>query len=293
MNPHLSLVTPVHNGASYIEGNIRTITTALEDLDRPFEVIVVCDGCSDLTAERARDLGDPRVRVFNYAENRGKGHAIIQGVSRARGRLIGWLDGDLDIAPAMIVDAARRFDDTEIDAVIGSKRHPDSKVVYPWIRRLYSWGFQILVRVLFRINVRDTQVGAKVFRRELLDTVAPLLLVKRYAFDLEVLAVGAEFGFDRIEEAPINLSYRFSGSLINRAAVRSMFIDTLAIAYRIHLRHWYVRQFASRQRSRVDALHPSGPAGAARAPANSSVGDELGRGDRSEASAMVVAGDSA
>jgi glycosyltransferase involved in cell wall biosynthesis len=293
MNPYLSLVTPVHNGASFIEANIRAITTALERLERPFEVIVVCDGCSDPTAERARALADPRVRVLHYAQNRGKGHAIIHGVTHARGRLIGWLDGDLDIAPSMIVEATRRFDNAEIDAVIGSKRHPDSRVVYPRIRRLYSWGFQILVRVLFRINVRDTQVGAKVFRRELLDTVAPLLLVKHYAFDLEVLAVGAEFGFDRIEEAPINLSYRFSGSLINRAAVRSMFIDTLAIAYRIHVRHWYVRQYASRQRSRVDAHHPSGPVGAAPEPAKTDVGDELGHGDRREASAMLFAGDRA
>ena len=139
--------------------------------------------------------------------------------------------------------------------MIGSKRHPRSRVGYPRIRRIYSWGFQMLVRMLFRINVRDTQVGAKVFRRELLDTVAPLLLVKRYAFDVEVLAVGAEFGFDRIEEAPIDLSYRFTGSGINRAAVWCMFVDTLAIAYRIHMRHWYVRQFAAQQRSRVDELH--------------------------------------
>ena len=255
MNPHLSLVTPVHNGAAYIEQNIRSIVTVLEQLDRPFEVIVVCDGSSDLSAERAAGLADPRVCVLEYPDNQGKGHAILHGVSQARGRLIAWLDSDLDIAPEMIIEAARRFDADEIDAVIGSKRHPRSRVGYPRIRRIYSWAFQMLVRMLFRINVRDTQVGAKVFRRELLDTVAPLLLVKRYAFDVEVLAVGAEFGFDRIEEAPIDLSYRFTGSGINRAAVWCMFVDTLAIAYRIHMRHWYVRQFAAQQRSRVDELH--------------------------------------
>jgi glycosyltransferase involved in cell wall biosynthesis len=255
MNPHLSLVTPVYNGAAYIERSLRAIVAALERLERPFEVIVVCDGSSDLSPDRARALEDARVRVLHYPENQGKGHAILQGAREARGRLIAWLDSDLDIAPEMIVDAARRFDDAEIDAVIGSKRHPDSRVHYPRIRRVYSWGFQMLVRLLFRINVRDTQVGAKVFRRELLDTVAPLLLVKRYAFDLEVLAVGAEFGFDRIEEAPVELSYRFTGSGINHASVWCMFVDTLAIAYRIHIRHWYVRRFASHQRARVDELH--------------------------------------
>jgi hypothetical protein len=93
--------------------------------------------------------------------------------------------------------------------------------------------------------------------------VAPLLLIKRYAFDLEVLAVAAEFGFDRVAEAPVRLDYKFSGTGIDLAAVRRMLLDTIAIAYRIHVRHWYVRRFASLHRQRLDdeagqALPPPG-----------------------------------
>jgi dolichol-phosphate mannosyltransferase len=227
---------------------------ALERLQRPCEVIVVSDGSTDGTAERARAVGDPRVRVLSYERNQGKGVAVTCGLAYARGRLVGWLDSDLDIDPDVIVQAAGRFDRRpEVDAVIGSKRHPASVVDYPSIRRVYSWGFQLLVRMLFRVNVRDTQVGAKLFRREMLDTVVPLLLIKRYAYDLELLAVGAEFGFDRIEEMPVQLNYRFAGSGIGNAVVRRMFVDTLAIAYRIHLRHWYVRRYAALQRQRRDA----------------------------------------
>jgi glycosyltransferase involved in cell wall biosynthesis len=227
---------------------------SLDQLDRPFEVIVVCDGSSDRTAERAMAVSDPRVRVLRYDSQQGKGAAVTCGLAHARGRLVGWLDSDLDVEPDVIVRAARRFECApEVDAVIGSKRHPQSAVDYPLIRRIYSWGYQLLVRALFRINVRDTQVGAKLFRREMLDTVVPLLLVKRYAYDLELMAVGAEFGFDRIEEVPIRLDYRFSGTGIGSAAVRSMLVDTLAIAYRIHFRHWYVRRFAALQRARRDA----------------------------------------
>jgi glycosyltransferase involved in cell wall biosynthesis len=250
----LSLVTPVHNGATFIQRNLREIVKTLERLARPFEVLVVCDGGSDCSADLAREIGDDRIVVLDYSLQQGKGHAIAHGLRAAQGRLVGWLDSDLDVHPQVIVDAALLFDREPVDAVIGSKRHPDSKVHYPLLRRLYSWGFQMLVRMLFRINVRDTQVGAKLFRREMIDTVAPLLLIKRYAFDLEVLAVGAEFGFDRIQESPIELNYRFSGTGITSSAVRHMFVDTLAIAYRIHLRHWYVRQFASLQRQRMDAM---------------------------------------
>jgi glycosyltransferase involved in cell wall biosynthesis len=249
---HLSLVTPVFNGAGYIANNLRSIVVALEALQRPFEVIVVCDGSTDGSEGFARAVRDERVTVIHYPGNLGKGHAILYGLGQARGRLVGWLDSDLDIAPEAIVAAARRFDTAPVDAVVGSKRHPESSVAYPALRRVYSSGYQLLVRTLFRVNVRDTQVGAKVFRREMLDTVGPLVLVKRWAFDLEVLAVGAEFGFDRIEETAVKLRYRFSGTSINWHAVYRMLLDTLAIAYRIHVRHWYVRRFASLERHRMD-----------------------------------------
>jgi glycosyltransferase involved in cell wall biosynthesis len=263
--PALSLVLPVFNGANFIAASIRSVCGALEQLDGDFELVVVCDGSTDGTAECARGVGDRRVRVLHYGLNAGKGHAIAHGISVARGRIIGWLDSDLDIAPEVIVDFVRRMElGEEVDAVVGSKRHPQSRVRYPPIRRLYSFVFQLLVCVLFRIRVRDSQVGAKVFRREVLDTVAPLLVVKRYAFDLEVLAVGAEFGFDRVEEAPISLAYRFTGTGINWRAVGRMLVDTLAIAYRIHVRHWYVRRFAALHRQRLDdAMHaPLPPPGA-------------------------------
>ncbi|HEX6458342.1 MAG TPA: glycosyltransferase family 2 protein [Thermoleophilaceae bacterium] len=252
ISPCVSVVTPVYNGEHFISDNVRAILGALEELGRSFELIVVCDGSVDGTAACAEAVGDPRVRVLRYPVNQGKGHALLHGSAVAHGRLVAWLDSDLDIDPRFVVAAVTAFDHDPVDAVIGSKRHPASQVDYPWIRRFYSWGFQLLVRLLFRVKARDTQVGAKVFRRELIETVGPLLLVKRYAFDLEVLAVAAEFGFDRVQEAPIALSYRFSGSGINRDAVWRMFVDTLAIAYRIHIRHWYVRRFASLQRDRMD-----------------------------------------
>jgi len=252
---HVSVIAPAYNCAPHIAANVRRIVAALEELGRPFEVLVICDGSTDGTADAARAVDDPRVRVLRYDVNAGKGRAITHGLLEARGRLVGWLDADLDIDPAAIVAGARLFEaDPEIDGIIGSKRHPDSAVDYPRIRRVYSWGYQLLVRLLFRVSVRDTQVGAKLFRREVVDTVAPLLLVKRYAFDLEFLAVAALFGFERIREMPVRLEYRFHGTGINWLAVRRMFVDTLAIGYRIHIRHWYVRRFAAAHRERLDAM---------------------------------------
>jgi glycosyltransferase involved in cell wall biosynthesis len=135
--PYVSLVTPVHNGAAFIEESLGAILSSLDELGRPAELIVVCDGSTDGTAERARAVDDRRVRVLRYEQHHGKGVAITCGLAHARGRLVGWLDADLDIHPDVIVRAARRFEqEPELDGVIGSKRHPGSAVDYPWIRRL-------------------------------------------------------------------------------------------------------------------------------------------------------------
>jgi glycosyltransferase involved in cell wall biosynthesis len=251
-SPEISLVLPVRDGEAFIAANLAEVMRTLEASRRPYELIVVSDGSRDGTVDAAQSLAHPAVRVFHYPQNQGKGFAISLGLAQARGRLVGWLDADLDIHPEFVTRAAEELDRSKVDAVIGSKRHPESEVGYPRIRRVYSWGFQMLVRTLFRLDVRDTQVGAKLFRREMLDTVLPLLLIKRYAFDVEVLAVGAAFGFDRVRELPVHLDYRFAGSGIKSPEVRRMLVDTLAIAYRIHVRRWYVRRFASVQRERMD-----------------------------------------
>ena len=264
--PHLSLILPVYRGVSWIEENLRRVLCSLEQLERPFELVVVCDGDDDRGSEAAQRVAavDDRVRVFRYFQNQGKGFAVAFGVAQCKGRLVGWLDSDLDIDPEAIVRAVDCFDNAEIDAAIGSKRHPASRVHYPAIRRVYTWGYQQLVRLLFRLDVRDTQVGAKVFRAEMLETVAPLLLVKRYAFDLEVLAVGAAFGFDRVVEVPIELVYRFSGTGIDWRSVQNMLLDTLAIGYRIHVRRWYAKRYACLHRARANVADADVIVGASR-----------------------------
>ena len=105
--------------------------------------------------------------------------------------------------------------------MIGSKRHPDSHVHYPAVAAHRSWLYQQFVRLLFRLDVRDTQVGLKLFRRQVADEVLPLLLVKQFAFDLELLAVARALGFGRIREQPVPLEYRFTGSGVRSIAVLS------------------------------------------------------------------------
>jgi len=241
----LSIVVPVYNQEQSILDNIRTICERVQaGLGESFEIIVVSDGSIDRTQEQLVESRIEHVRFLHYDRNLGKGYAIKVGALDARGRWISYVDADLDLDPGSLPGYVDAAESDGLDFAIGSKRHPDSDVSYPASRRAASWLFQHYVKLLLRLDVRDTQVGIKVFRREVADQVLPLLLVKRYAFDIELLAVARAFGFGRVREMPVKLDYKFTGSGVRLSAVVEALLDTLAVFYRLRVLHTYQRKRA-------------------------------------------------
>jgi glycosyltransferase involved in cell wall biosynthesis len=241
----LSIVVPVYNQEQSILQNVRAICERVRaGLTEPFEIIVVSDGSIDRTEEQLVESHIEHVRFLHYDRNLGKGYAIKVGALDARGRWIAYLDADLDLDPGSLPEYVAVAEHDGLDFAIGSKRHPESVVSYPTSRRVASWLFQRYVKLLLRLDVRDTQVGIKVFRREVADQVLPLLLVKRYAFDIELLAVARAFGFGRVRELPVTLEYKFSGSGVRLSAVVEALADTLAVFYRLRILHTYQRKRA-------------------------------------------------
>ncbi len=237
VGPELSVIVPTYHEAETIVQNLKRLTIALDQTGVSFEVLLVVDG-DQRTYAAARECGSPSVSVLGYSRNRGKGFALRYGISQARGRLVTFIDSDMEIAPEEIGRMARLLDLYSADVVVGSKRHPMSQVHYPWPRRVQSLAYQLLVRLLFRVKVRDTQTGLKMFRREVAERVVDAALVKRFAFDLELLVLARHFGFGRIIEAPVQIDYKFK-STTNPRAVFSVLWDTAAIFYRLHVLHWY------------------------------------------------------
>ncbi len=134
--------------------------------------------------------------------------------------------------------------------MIGAKRHPDSTVNYPPVRRFVSAGYFFLVKLLFGLPLRDTQTGIKLFRREVLADILPRVMVKKYAFDLEILAAAHRRGF-RIADAPVVVNYRGKFGRIGLHAVWTMLLDTLAVFYRLKLLKYYDRPL------RISDRHPA------------------------------------
>ena len=239
--PKLSVVVPAYREGPRIHDNLLHLLRELDATGLDYEVIVVSDGNTDATVMEAERVGSPRVTVLAYQVNEGKGFALMHGIARAEGDLIAFIDADMELDPADIgrFVALQRVGDW--DVVVGSKRHPDSRVAYPFTRRAQSWMYQQMIRTLFRLDVRDTQTGIKLFRGDLLRAVVPLLAVKRFAFDLELLVVARKLGYRKVLEAPIRLDYRFETTTNPRAAYRALW-DTAAIFYRLHFIHHYDRR---------------------------------------------------
>jgi len=159
--------------------------------------------------------------------------------------IIGFIDAGMELDPNGISLLLEHFLWYNADIVVGSKRHPASKVVYPWQRIIISVGYQIIVRLLFGLNIKDTQVGMKFFRREVLEKVLPRLLVKAFAFDIEMLSVANHLGYKRIFEAPVELKMKFAGgvsTIASKGFIKtswSMFWDTAAVFYRLRILNYY------------------------------------------------------
>jgi glycosyltransferase involved in cell wall biosynthesis len=237
----LSVIVPAYREGRRIHDNLRRLVGELDQLDVTYEVVVVSDGNTDATVREAERLGSPAVRVFHYPMNIGKGFALSFGVAQSNGPLVTFIDADMELDPANIKGFIALMETSGCDAVIGSKRHPMSKVAYPKFRRVQSAVYQLVVRLLFNLNVRDTQTGLKLFRREVLVEALPLLAIKRFAFDLELLVVAHQLGFRNVCEAPISLDYQFE-STVNLASAWRVLWDTAAIFYRLRILRYYRRR---------------------------------------------------
>jgi len=238
----LSIIIPAYNEEKNIYQTIDQIIGCHDQLDYDYEVIVVIDGATDKTEAEAKRHRSKKVKIFSYPRNRGKGAALKFGVGKASGNIVTFTDAGGDFEPKQFDKFIKVLEAFDADFVIGSKRHPASRVDYPLHRRFYSNIYHRLVRIFFRLPVTDTQTGLKVLKTTVAKKIMPRLLVKQYAFDLEMLVVANQLGFRRIFEAPVEMKFNNSTTGISPRTVIKMITDTLAIFYRAYILRYYLRK---------------------------------------------------
>ncbi len=236
----LSVIMPAYGLEGVIQQNIEQVYTLLQG-NVPFEIIPVDDGSKDATAHGIRQASqhDPEhIRPVFVAVNAGKGNALRRGFAASRGSHILLLDGDLDLSPHSVTVFFSVMRKNSAAIVVGSKRHPDSVIDYPWHRRLASVIYYTLVRLLVGLPVTDTQTGMKLFTREALAWSFERMLVKAFAFDLEVLSIAHKKGY-RVAEAPIVMNFGEKVGCLSYKNVKQVMIDTLAVFYRLRVLRYY------------------------------------------------------
>lgn len=238
----LSVIVPVYKQQDTIIKDLKSILSTLSQIRYDYELIAVIDGKTiDKSYQKAKTVKDHHLRVVGYKFNHGKGYAVRYGMAHTKGDYVAFIDSGMEIDPNGISMILEHMEWYNADIIVASKRHPASIVDYPFQRKVISLCAQIISRLLLGIKVSDTQAGLKIFRRPVLEKVLPRLLVKNYAFDLEILSVANHLGFKRIFEAPIKLTYVFEGltHATGLYIIYHSFLEALAVFYRLRIVHYY------------------------------------------------------
>ncbi|MBI2617407.1 glycosyltransferase family 2 protein [Candidatus Gottesmanbacteria bacterium] len=237
----ISLIVPIYKQEKTILASINGLKSVLDTIRYYYEIIVVIDGIVDRSYKKISTAKIPHIICIAYQKHQGKSFALRMGMRMAKGKYIMFIDGDLDVDPNSISILLEYMEWHSADIIVGSKRHPASKISYPLSRKILSIGYYLIVKILFNVRIHDTQAGIKVFKRNVLKTVLPYLVEKKFAGDLEMLVVADSLGFIKIYEAPIKIQYT-AGSITSAATLRSIFgilLDTFAIFYRLKITHFY------------------------------------------------------
>lgn len=171
----------------------------------PGYFLVICDG-DDRTPELVEHFASQhpglRLSVYRYDHRLGKGGAIKEGFALAGTSLVGYMDADGSTSIDQMVLLLSRLD--HADGVIGSRWLPESVItVHQGIsRKIQSRMFNLLIRILFGLSFKDTQCGAKVFKKEAIDAVLEKMTSSGFEFDVELLWRLNSAGY-RIRECPI------------------------------------------------------------------------------------------
>jgi len=231
---NLTIIIPAYNEVDRISETLRVYSAACRD--RSAEILVVVNGSSDGTEDLvARDFlpNQDLIRMIVIPEVVGKGGALMRGFSEARGDVIGFTDADGATPPDSFLKLVDALESPGI--VIGSRWAPGAEVSIPQsrMRRIGSRVFNLVVRIAFGLKITDSQCGAKVMSREVVETVLPRLGSTQWAFDVDLLFQIRRAGYPILELPvqwfdmegskvhPVRTPLEMSGSLLRLRLLHS------------------------------------------------------------------------
>ncbi|HHT67315.1 MAG TPA: glycosyltransferase [Erysipelotrichaceae bacterium] len=183
----LSIIIPCYNEAKDIAKNVDIVKEYLSIHNIEHELILVNDGSKDNTKEIIESI--PDVTALSYEPNRGKGGAVKYGIEQATGDYVLFMDADLSTDLSAIEKVIELI--PSYDFILGS-RHAKGSVIkkkQPLLRVFIGWGCRVIVNMMFRLKLKDTQCGFKAIRTEVAKKIVSKQLINDFAFDVEYIYI--------------------------------------------------------------------------------------------------------
>lgn len=217
-----SIIIPAYNEQERIG---RTIDNLIKGFPEQ-EILVVCDG-QDNSKEIVKRLSTKyvNIRLLKFDCRLGKGGALIHGFREAKGNVICFVDADESVSTRDLKSMFLALHDN--DGIIASRRLRESKILIkqPIKRRLASKAFNIFVRLFFGLPFKDTQCGAKIFKRDAILDILTDLKTSGFEIDVEILWRLKNKGYN-IVEYPITWKHS-EGSKFKLSQSKWMLISLL------------------------------------------------------------------
>ena len=235
----LSVIIPMYNEASIIEGSVRAFDEYLYGNFDDYELIFAddgsTDGCGDAVLEYAKEHG--RVKLIRYEKNRGKGCAVRTGMLASDGDLAIFTDCDIAFGVNVIGDAVKFFwDHPECDVVVGSRNlSKDGYEGYTALRRIASKAYIKLLGIIGGFRLSDSQCGIKGFTKKAAHEIFERCETDGFAFDFEAIMTASQLGY-KTGELPVKIINHRQSKVHVFSDAAKMIKDVLKIRRRVKRR---------------------------------------------------------
>jgi len=237
---YLSIIIPAYNEAERIPETLRAVDQYMKTKNWEYEIIVVNDGSKDATGEVVESMRGEISHLYflNLEVNKGKGHAVQQGMLASNGDLCLFMDADHSTNISELEKMIGAINEGN-DIAVSSRHLPDSVITVkqPPLRVFLGHMFRVFVGMIVPLGIRDTQNGFKLFTRWAAFTIFSQQRVYRWAFDVEVLAIAKKLGFS-IKEVPI-VWKNDDRSQMNLKGMINMLFEVLTVRKNLLTGHYY------------------------------------------------------
>ena len=218
-SPLLSIVIPAYNEERRIGATLKRIITHLKSKKFSWDLFVVNDGSTDATVDVVKKIlkeCNPPVEnsVIDFKENRGKGFAVRNGVLRATGNFVIFLDADSS-TPIEELDKFLPFFDSPHEILIGTRKVRDhnTHVEAPFLRKTMGMAYSRITSYFLSLKVSDITCGFKCFKSHTIKPIFTRQLLTGWGFDAEILFLARKLNF-KIKEIPINWTHHREDSKV-------------------------------------------------------------------------------